>query len=65
MGHGPSSFRETDVTRALRAAKRAGVDVVVDLDIINKRMRLIPLKPGEANGTTDSIEQPEDLRKLL
>ena len=27
MGHGPARFKETDVTRALRAARKAGVDV--------------------------------------
>ena len=27
MGHGPARFKETDVTRALRAARKAGADV--------------------------------------
>jgi hypothetical protein len=27
MGHGPNTFKESDLTRALRAAKKAGVDV--------------------------------------
>jgi len=27
MGHGPATFRETDLTRALRAARKAGADV--------------------------------------
>ena len=27
MGHGRSTFKETDLTRALRAARKAGVDV--------------------------------------
>jgi hypothetical protein len=28
MGHGPCTFKEIDLTRALRAAKKAGADVV-------------------------------------
>ena len=27
MGHGPATFKETDFTRALRAARKAGADV--------------------------------------
>jgi hypothetical protein len=27
MGHGPCTFKEVDLVRALRAAKKAGVDV--------------------------------------
>ena len=27
MGHGPCTFKEVDLTRALRAAKKAGVNV--------------------------------------
>lgn len=27
MGHGPCTFKEIDLVRALRAAKKAGVDV--------------------------------------
>ena len=28
MGHGPATFKETDLTRALRAAQKAGADVM-------------------------------------
>ena len=28
MGHGPATFKETDLTRALRAARKAGADVM-------------------------------------
>jgi hypothetical protein len=27
MAHGPATFKETDLTRALRAARKAGADV--------------------------------------
>ena len=27
MGHGPATFKETDLARALRAARKAGVEV--------------------------------------
>jgi len=28
MGHGPATFKESDLIRALRAAQKAGIDVV-------------------------------------
>jgi hypothetical protein len=52
MGKGACTFRETDVARAIRAAKKAGVDVRVEIDLERKRMTLTPVKAGEATAKT-------------
>jgi hypothetical protein len=36
MGHGPCTFREADLARALKAAKKAGVRVRVEIESGNK-----------------------------
>jgi len=47
LGKGACTFKEADVTRALKAAKKAGVDVAVEIDLERKRLRITPVK---ANG---------------
>jgi len=54
------TFRETDVTRAFKAAKKAGVDVRVDIDLERKRMTLTPVKVVEPNETTEGNEWDTD-----
>jgi hypothetical protein len=49
LGKGACTFKEADITRALKAAKKAGVDVRVEIDLERKRMRITPVKAGEAN----------------
>ena len=49
MGKGSCTFKEADIIRALKAAKKAGVDVHVEIDLEHKRMRITPLKPGKVN----------------
>jgi hypothetical protein len=47
MGKGHCTFKEADVTRAIRAAKKAGVEypqVVIDLE--HKTMTITPVKVG-------------------
>jgi hypothetical protein len=36
MGHGPCTFREADLVRALKAARKAGVRVRVEIESANK-----------------------------
>jgi hypothetical protein len=47
MGKGPCTFKEADVSRALRAAKKAGVPVTIELDLERKRMIITPIRAGE------------------
>jgi hypothetical protein len=47
LGKGPCTFKEADVTRALKAAKKAGVDVQVQIDLERKRMTITPVKTNE------------------
>lgn len=52
MGKGVCTFKEADVTRAFKAARKAGVDVQVEIDLERKRMTITPVKAYEANGKT-------------
>jgi hypothetical protein len=58
LGKGACTFREADVTRALKAAKKAGVDVQVEIDLELKRMTITPMKAGEAK---DRNEWDDDI----
>ena len=53
MGKGACTFKEVDVTRAFKAAKKAGVDVQVEIDLERKRMTITPVKTCEASGRID------------
>ena len=48
MGKGPCTFKEADVTRALKAANKAGVPVTIELDLERKRMMITPIRAGES-----------------
>jgi hypothetical protein len=50
LGKGTCTFKEAEVTRAFKAARRAGVDVQVEIDLERKRMRITPVKAGGVNG---------------
>jgi hypothetical protein len=50
MGKAACTFKEADVTRAFRAAQKAGVDVQVEIDLERKRMTLTPVKPDAESG---------------
>ena len=53
MGKGACTFKEADVTRAFKAAKKAGVDVQVAIDLERKRMTITPVKSGGVNGKNE------------
>jgi hypothetical protein len=48
MGHGPCTFKEVDLVRALRAAKKAGVDVSRAEVARDGKIVLVLNKDGEA-----------------
>jgi hypothetical protein len=53
MGHGPCTFREADLTRALNAAKKAGVEVErIEIDRTGK----IVLVVGREGETIEASE---------
>jgi hypothetical protein len=47
MGHGRCTFKEVDLTRALRAAKKAGVDVARAEVARDGKIVLVLRKDGE------------------
>jgi hypothetical protein len=59
MGKGPLPFKGTDVTRAFKAAKKAGVPVKVDIDLERKWMTLTPVEVVEVSGTGEPNEWDE------
>jgi hypothetical protein len=62
MPRGPSTFRQKDVTRALRAAAAAGIEVRrVEIDKDGKIV-VVTCKPKEE---IQDAETPEALRELL
>ena len=58
MSKGPYPFKESDITRAFRAAQKAGVDVKIEIDTDHRRLCIIPIKSGEK---TDDAENLKDL----
>jgi hypothetical protein len=60
MSRSPSKFRQSDVERAIKAAKRAGVEVErVEIDQDGK-VTVVLTKKSEQHE-----QEPEDLTKLL
>jgi hypothetical protein len=53
LGKGVCTFKEADVTRAFKAAKKAGVDVQVEIDLEHKRMRITPVKACDSKAGTE------------
>jgi hypothetical protein len=50
LGKNACTFKEADVTRAIKAAKKAGVDVQVEIDLDRKRITITPITAREVNG---------------
>ena len=49
MGRRPCTFKEADVTRAYKAAIKAGVMVEIKISLDRKEMTLTPVKIGEVD----------------
>jgi hypothetical protein len=49
MAKGSWTFRERDITRALKAARKAGVMVEIKISLDRKEMTLTPVKVGDVN----------------
>jgi hypothetical protein len=64
MSKGPYPFKESDITRAIRAAAKAGKDVKIEIDLDRRCMSIIPIKPVEATSDTaagdGSVDNPWD-----
>jgi hypothetical protein len=54
MGKASCVFKESDVTRALKAAKKAGVTVQIKVDLERKVMTITPIKAEVASGKTEN-----------
>ena len=61
MSRGKYPFKESDITRALKAARKAGEVVQIEVDADRRCMRIIPVKAASGG---DNVSE-DDLRKLL
>jgi hypothetical protein len=59
MGHGRCTFREVDLTRALRAAKKAGADVARAEVARDGKIVLVLKNDGEARSINERNEWDE------
>jgi hypothetical protein len=64
MSRGPQSFRQTDVTKAIRAAMQAGLPVARVEVSRDGRIIVIAGKPEQAQNSK-AEETSADLRRLL
>jgi hypothetical protein len=60
MGHGPCTFKEADLIRALRAAKKAGVDITRAEVARDGRIVLVLNRGGEALPDSERNEWDND-----
>ena len=64
MARGPNRFKQRDLTRALRGAKAAGIEVGrVEIDQAGKIS--VVIGPPKASSDLATPETPETLRELL
>jgi hypothetical protein len=64
MGRSPSTFRQTDITRALKAIRAAGYSAVRVLIDKAGRIEIATTTEGEAQGKPDEpVEKVKDLIK--
>jgi hypothetical protein len=54
MSRGSYPFKESDITRAIRASKKAGQRSIIEVDVKRQRFRIIPL--DEMSMLTDQNE---------
>ena len=59
MGHGRCTFKEVDLTRALRAAKKAGAHVARTEVARDGKIVLVLKKDGEASSRNERNEWDE------
>jgi hypothetical protein len=53
----PCAFTETDVTRLLKAAKKAAVDVCIRLDAERKTMTITTIVKGDTTTEADDLDR--------
>lgn len=60
MSRTPARFKQADVQRAIRAAKKTGVDMVVDI-LLDGTIRLVPVAHVTIQSQTPPVEPEEVL----
>jgi hypothetical protein len=54
MGKAACTIKQTEITRVLKAAKKAGVDVQLQIDLERKTMTVMTVKVIEASSKTEN-----------
>jgi hypothetical protein len=57
MSRAKYSFKECDLTRALRAADKAGHEVIIEIDIERRCMRIMPIKAKAAQSSSADLDE--------
>jgi hypothetical protein len=61
VSKGPYPFKASDITRAYRAAEKAGhSDVIIEVDTERKCLRIIPTKAAATEQTSDLDRELEE-----
>ncbi len=63
MGHGPCTFKEVDVTRAIKAAEKSGKEVVRAEIEKNGKIVLVFNRGSEGPASTERNEWDEVIRR--
>ena len=64
MSKGPFAFKESDITRAIRAAQKAGREAKIEIDLGDGRcMRITSVKPS-VNEQTAQTDWDAEIKKL-
>ena len=59
MGHGPCAFKEADVTRAIKAARKAGLEVA-RVEVENGKIVIVAGKPEISTYSSDDAQTEWD-----
>lgn len=55
MSRAPQSFTQSDLTKALKAAQKAGVQVQIEVDLATRKLVIIPIQ-GQHPGVDTNID---------
>jgi hypothetical protein len=65
MGNGPCTFREADLAKALKAAKKAGVRVRIEIESGNKlAVTMLPIAQGVSKEEPNPWDEDDEETRI-